>query len=144
MPAAVAVPAIASVAGAGISALGSHLAGKSQERSTTEALDFARQQEIDRKKRYADAMAAYKQQYDAWNRARQQLLGYYGIGIDLGGAAPMPTAAPAGGSNPYAGESKTMRQGDLVAGLRTPAPQGLSRGTVADLLRQGFREQGML
>ena len=91
MPAAVVIPAIAALAGAGISAYSSSSASKSASRSTDRALQFEREREAQRRKEYDDAMALQKQQWEARQRTRQALARRYGFDL------PTYEAPPAGG-----------------------------------------------
>lgn len=103
MPAAVAVPAIASVVGAGVGAYGQHKATQAQSKANQQALAFQREQEAARKANFDKAMAAYEQKWNAWNASRNALLQRYGINVQsatpsgmMGGGAPMtpPGAIP--------------------------------------------------
>jgi hypothetical protein len=87
MPAAVAVPAIASLAGTAASAIVGHKAQsnaqKSQERANAQALAYQREQDAARRQDYQQAMAV-------WDANRRALLQRYGVNI---GGAPMGQAA---------------------------------------------------
>ncbi len=93
-------------------------AAKAQERSQQAALNFAREQEAEQKRRYEQGYGQFNQQTADWYAARNALLGRYGVDISLGsgglppgGQAPMappPGAAPRAAVRPYQG--KTLGQ----------------------------------
>lgn len=113
MPAAIAIPAIAAVAGAGISAYASHKASQAQGKATDKALDFEKQQAAEKKASFDAAMQAYEQKWNVWNSNRMALLQRYGV--DIG--QPPASGAPSGGS-------VSGLAGGPMSPRTAPAPQG--------------------
>lgn len=124
MPAAVAVPAIAGVVGAGISAYSSHKAGKAQERATNQALAFEREREATRKANYDAAMTTYNQRLAANDALKAALLQRLGFS--------MPISTPPIASTP--GVPRSLPMPSIPAGpVRGPValPPGATPPSVA-------------
>ena len=126
----------ASLAGAGVNSLGGKSAAKSQAKSASEALDFAKQEEASRKAEYDQSMELYKQQWNAWNAQRMGLLQRYGVDVSgMNAQLPMGPSGPAMGANnaiPVAGSLAS--RGVPLSGMRQPVPTAAGASTVDELL----------
>lgn len=132
MPAAVAVPAIASVVGAGAGLFGQHKAGQQAERARREEMAYAREQQAVKQKRYDAALQSYRQNYQTWlgmygNKGLKRYGMPSGITVNRPGApapgGPAPGGPVPGGPAPAgmapAGETQTL--GGM---LSAPPPAG--------------------
>lgn len=115
--AAVAIPAVAGIAGGIIASRAAGKAAKAQQQSTQAALDYERETQRSRQARYDAAMADYQKRYDAW------LEQYYGVkppANGAGGGVHASSGPSAGGGDaitpPYQAVSP-HRQGDNIAAL---------------------------
>ena len=117
--AAIAVPAIASLAGAGLNYIGQENAQSNQQKQATDALNFAKQQQAQQQSNYEGQQAASAARWNAYQQqiapilaARSGMLSYYGLG-PKNGSAPMgaSTPAPMGASTPGAAAGAGMVTG---------------------------------
>ncbi len=149
MPAAVAVPAIAAVVGGGIKYAGDRSAAGAQERSSREALDYAKENEARRRQEYDAQQAAYKQAYENWYRSQAPYraasagAGEY-FGLHRTPNAPIPMAEAAGSVSPpltlgaMAGMPPGPDAGAMAAppqaapGMAQGQPMGATLGNLAD------------
>ena len=98
--AAIAVPAIASLAGAGLNYVGQENAQSNQQKQATDALNFAKQQQAQQQSNYEGQQAASAARWNAYQQqiapilaARSGMLSYYGLG-PKNGSAPMGASTP--------------------------------------------------
>ena len=128
------IPAAATVAGAGIQSLGGKSAAKTQAKSAAATLDFAREQEASRSKRYDTAYQNWQQQTAQWNANRNALLRQ--LGMDIGEAPPMGASA---------GQTMAQPVSSAQPNMTASAPQAgdFQQGaTLADLIRGKGAELG--
>ena len=135
MPAAIAIPAIASVAGAGISYLGSRSASKAQEKASREAIAFEREREATRKRNFDASMAQYQQRVQYQDALRSALLAR--LGFSVPSVPSMVTSTP--GIYPTPGTPRRLAMPEIVPGQRpgpiSPAGSALAHGgTVRDMI----------
>jgi len=142
MPAAVAVPAIASVVGGGISYLGSRSANKAQEKASNQAIAFEREREAERKKNYQAAMGQYEARTRYQDALRSALLGRLGFDTSGIGMTPpiaqTPMGGPPGGAVPRRPMGPQMALPMGPAGAPPPPQQGPMQGqSIRELIRPG-------
>lgn len=116
MPPAVAGAAIGaagSLGGALISRTGQGKAIGASERATMAQLQYQREQDAAKQKRYDAAMQSYAQEKQRYDQIRTALLGHYGIQLPGAGGAPAGAGAPPAGGG-EAGQ-KGMSLGDLAS-----------------------------
>lgn len=122
MPAAVAIPAIGTVLGAGINLLGQRSASNTQQQESQAALDFAKEQAAQQQKNYEEQQAALQKQWEArqaqlapYNAAKLGLLNYYGLGGTQ--AAPSSTPPPGFGGSGLTGTAAPIPKPISIAGI---------------------------
>ena len=168
------IPAVitggASVLGAGVSSLGGKSAANTQAKTASNALDFAKQQEAQRKSAYDQSMQLYQHQWQAQQARKDALLKYYGFdtsslpGVSTVGATPSagggatgtpanpgagfpsmtPLAQPR--TMPYASANQTTTSPSSITSLmgqQSPAPAASGTGGVFDWSRYGLEPARM-
>jgi hypothetical protein len=141
MPAAIAVPAIASVVagvgGAAIAAHGNSSAAKTQQKSTADALAFSREQEAERKREWEYQQ---KQAAAAWQARQQMLAPFMAGGYSVLGKYGINTSMPQQPSMPPAPAPRRAVPPQMPGGvppLSAGAPQvntGQPSATLGDLM----------
>lgn len=140
MPAAVAIPAIASVVGTGASLLAQKSAQKSQSDSSQAALDFAREQEANRRREFEERQALAKARYEAfqakWGGLSLGAMKHFGMGPGAGaaGGMQMPTLLQPGSaptSTPPPGAGMPPPPPPPSASLPPPPPKTASLGNLS-------------
>ena len=142
MPAAIAIPAIASLAGAGIAAYGAHSASNAnrqadvlQAKGNTDALDFQKAQEAERVKEYNDQKTAAQAAWDAEQARRapyrQAAQGAMINLARLAGVAAPTTALPAPSAAPPPGWMPGASTGAVPMSSLVPPVNGSQTDALA-------------
>lgn len=159
MPAAIAIPAIAAVVGAGASLYGQHKASQQQSKASDQAIDYQREQDAEHRREFDVQEAARKQEADQqiayarwqwqaqqaqlapYRAARESVLAKYGIK----GGVPVPEmpdfAAMGGGIAPGAPPPGTQIPHRSVGGGAGLMALGAGIGASGLMLSQALKNR---
>ncbi len=124
--------AVAATIKAGSDIYSAHKQGDAQQK----ALDYAQQQEADRKKAWEQQYSDYKANVESWNSLRRSLAAHLGVTLPEGSGAPMG----GGAASPLMSAPAQLASAPPEASLSPEGPNWLPdlpggrSGSVADLI----------